>query len=83
MTMAIILAIATLVMISIEGLKLVMISIEALKRHGCRNGMHLVVHSVPTDRQVQASMQMVTLGARGEHSNAQIQPESCLDRLIV
>ena len=47
-----------------------------------KNPLHPVVHSVPTDRQVQASMQMVTLGARGEHSNAQIQPESCLDRLI-
>ena len=47
-----------------------------------QNPLHPLVHSVPTDRQVQASMQMVTPGARGEHSNAQIRPESCLDRLI-
>ena len=54
---------------------------DAIMTHS-RNSLHPVVHSVPTDRQVQASMQMVTPGARGEHSNAQIQPESCLDRLI-
>ena len=54
---------------------------DAIMTHS-RNPLHSLVHSVPTDRQVQASMQMVTLGARGEHSNAQIQPESCLDRLI-
>ena len=54
---------------------------DAIMTHS-RNPLHSLVHSVPTDRQVQPSMQMVTLGGRGEHSNAQIQPESCLDRLI-
>ena len=54
---------------------------DAIMTHS-QNPLHPLVHSVPTHRQVQASMQMVTPGARGEHSNAQIQPESCLDRLI-
>ena len=49
MTMATILAIAALVMNSIEGLKLVMISIEGLKRHGCRlpAGEHWMWHRSP------------------------------------
>ena len=49
LTMATILAIAALVMNSIEGLKLVMISIEGLKRHGCRLtvGEHWMWHRSP------------------------------------